>query len=187
MTPEEWGRLTPPQQTAFIQQYGPPPAHYAQSSPYQTAVAPPLPAVPTPKKSRKGLWIGLGVVALLLIIGIANSGKSGSATTGSALPTIATVPAAQSTAAAAPQAAGPATQIGDGNYQVGVDIAAGRYKTAGPGGNGALDICYWQRTKDDSGDFDSIISNDLFKGPGSVTVKKGEFVKLTGGCTWTKQ
>ena len=56
-----------------------------------------------------------------------------------------------------------------------------------PGGNGPLDICYWQRTKDDSGDFNSIIANDLFKGPGSVTVKKGEFVKLTGGCTWNKQ
>jgi hypothetical protein len=187
MTPEEWGRLTPPQQSAFIAQHGPPPAHF--TSPYQTAVAPPLPPAPAPRKSRKGLWIGLGVVGLLLVIGISNSGKNTAPSMSSSLPTVAVQPAASPAAPAAAPAApsGPAAQVSDGNYEVGVDIAAGRYKTAGPGGNGALDICYWQRTKDDSGDFDSIISNDLFKGPGSVTVKKGEFVKLTGGCTWTKQ
>jgi hypothetical protein len=129
------------------------------------------------------------VVGLLLVIGISNSGKNTAPSTSSSLPTVAVQPAASPAAPAAAPAApsGPAAQVSDGNYEVGVDIAAGRYKTAGPGGNGALDICYWQRTKDDSGDFDSIISNDLFKGPGSVTVKKGEFVKLTGGCTWTKQ
>jgi hypothetical protein len=122
------------------------------------------------------------VLALLAMIGIASGGKTTSAPAVGAGGSGTTVQVA-----AAPAATGPSTEVGDGNYQVGVDIAAGRYKTAGPGGDGAFDICYWQRTKDDSGDFDSIISNDLFKGPGSVTVKNGEFVKLTGGCSWKKQ
>ena len=26
-----------------------------------------------------------------------------------------------------------------------------------------------------------------FRGPGSVTLKKGEFLSASGGCTWTKQ
>ena len=66
-----------------------------------------------------------------------------------------------------------------------MDIAAGRYKTPGPAGHGGLDYCYWARNRDDSGD--SIIANDILKGPGSVTVKRGEFVEFNGNCTWTKQ
>ena len=110
----------------------------------ETAVAPPLPPAPGPRKSRKGLWIGLGVVGLLLVIGIANSGKNTTSSSSSAVPTVAVQPAASPAAPAvapAPAApSGPATEIGQGTYQVGVDIAPGRYKTAGPGGNGPLDI-----------------------------------------------
>jgi hypothetical protein len=42
------------------------------------------------------------------------------------------VPAAKTDSAAPAKPAGPATQFGDGTYQVGVDVAAGRYKTPGP-------------------------------------------------------
>jgi hypothetical protein len=63
----------------------------------------------------------------------------------------------------------------------------GRYKTPGSGGSGILDSCYWERAKNDSGEFSSIISNDNLNGPGSITVKSGEFVKSNGGCVWTKQ
>ena len=89
--------------------------------------------------------------------------------------------------AAAPKPSGPLTQFGDGTYEVGVDVVAGRYKTPGSGGQGIWESCYWERAKSDSGDFGSIISNDNLEGPGSVTLKKGEFFKTNGGCNWTKQ
>lgn len=88
---------------------------------------------------------------------------------------------------AAPVETGPATTVSDGTYEVGVDLAAGRYKTPGPDGSGALDMCYVARSSNDSGELDSIIANDIAQGPSSVTVKKGEFAKFSGGCTWTKQ
>ena len=131
---------------------------------------------------------GLGVIGFLLVIGIANSGRNTtSSSTSSAVPTVAVQPAASPAAPAPAAPSGPATQVSDGNYEVGVDIAAGRYKTAGPGGNGPLDICYWQRTKDEFGRLQLDHLQRPVQGPGSVTVKKGEFVKLTGGCTWNKQ
>ena len=124
------------------------------------------------------------VICVLWLVGIGIAGSQAMPSR-SALPTVGAVPAAQTNAPAAPaQPAGPTTHVGDGTYEVGVDMAAGRYKTTG---DGSIGICYWERAKDDSGDLGSIISNDLFRGPGSVTVKNGEFAKLSGGCTWTKQ
>ncbi len=75
-----------------------------------------------------------------------------------------------------------ATTIGEGNYEVGVDVQAGRYKTSVPDD----ELCYWARNKDDSGD--SIIANELQDGPAqmSVTIKKGEFFETSGCGTWTK-
>ena len=82
---------------------------------------------------------------------------------------------------------GAAASVGDGTYEVGKDLAPGRYKTAGPPTDAVIKDCYWQRTKDDSGELQSIISSGDAQGPGSVTVKAGEFFQTSGGCTWTKQ
>jgi hypothetical protein len=60
--------------------------------------------------------------------------------------------------------------------------AAGRYRISGPTDSYG---CYWERDRNDSGDFDAIIANDNVDGPSSVTVNKGEFVKFSGSCTWT--
>lgn len=87
----------------------------------------------------------------------------------------------------APVASGPVTTVSDGTYQVGTDMTAGRYKTPGPDGSGALDMCYVSRNKDDSAELDAIIANQIVQGPGSVTVSDGEFAEFSGGCTWTKQ
>ena len=105
------------------------------------------------------------------------------------VPTTAPQQRATSTAAAPASAlpVGAATSVRDGTYEVGKDIAAGRYKTAGPPTNATIKDCYWQRTKDDSGELQSIISSGDAQGPGSVTVKAGEFFQTSGGCTWTKQ
>ena len=82
---------------------------------------------------------------------------------------------------------GAATSIRDGTYEVGKDISAGRYKTAGPPTKATIRNCRWQSAKDDSGELRSIISSGDTQGAGSVTVKAGEFFQTSGGCTWTKQ
>jgi hypothetical protein len=102
-----------------------------------------------------------------------------------------TVPQQRATTTAAVPASAPpvgaATSVRDGTYEVGKDIAAGRYKTAGPPTNATIRNCRWQSAKDDSGELRSIISSGDTQGPGSVTVKAGEFFQTSGGCTWTKQ
>jgi hypothetical protein len=127
------------------------------------------------------------VICVLWLVGIGVAGTRSPTGTQATIPTVAAVPAAKTNPPAAPaKPPGPATLISDGTYQVGVDMAAGRYKTPGPTDD-LFRNCYWQRTRDDSGQFGSIIANGNTQGPGSVTVKTGEFFQTSGGCTWTKQ
>lgn len=74
--------------------------------------------------------------------------------------------------------------IGEGTFVVGDDIHPGRYKArAKPG-----DSCYWARLKDDSGELDSIIANNLTDGAASVTIKASDGAFETRGCTpWIRQ
>lgn len=73
--------------------------------------------------------------------------------------------------------AGPATTFsGEGEYLVGEDIKPGTYKTAGPEGEFG---CYWERAKDASGEFGSIIANNNLEGPGRVTLHKGSTSRPT--------
>ena len=60
MTPEQWGRLTPPQQAAFIAQYGPPPFRFHR--------APPVPQ-PQPRRgpSAAMLWLAGGMVLAIVV------------------------------------------------------------------------------------------------------------------------
>lgn len=75
--------------------------------------------------------------------------------------------------------------FGDGTYEVGTDIPAGKYKTTGEGGNG---VCYYARLKTGDGSYGDIIDNDILNGQGVITVKKSDgLVELSGGCTWIKQ
>jgi uncharacterized iron-regulated membrane protein len=151
-----------------------------------------------------------GVAAAVCLLGLVITAV-GAATTPAATTPAATTPAATTpisqppgnvsvpttapqqratTTAAAPASAPPvgaATSVRDGTYEVGKDIAAGRYKTAGPPTNATIRNCRWQSAKDDSGELRSIISSGDTQGPGSVTVKAGEFFQTSGGCTWTKQ
>jgi hypothetical protein len=83
-----------------------------------------------------------------------------------------------------PKKSGPATSVpGDGEYRVGKDIAAGTYRTAGP--QDSLG-CYWERDKDSSGDFGSIIANDNLDGSGLVTVRTGEIFKTERCKSWKR-
>jgi hypothetical protein len=163
---------------------------------YNPRVAPQGPRrrqAPPPAPKKKWPWVVGGIVGFLVLVSAINGGSKSTPTVGvqpSASGAVNAQPADQaqlvpSQAPAAP--AGPGTTMGAGTYEVGPDIVPGRYKTQGSGKEGFFGSCYFQRAKNDSGEFSAIISNDFFQGPGSVTVKKGEFLKLTGECVWTKQ
>ncbi|WP_445527227.1 hypothetical protein [Streptomyces cyslabdanicus] len=66
---------------------------------------------------------------------------------------------------------------GDGSYVVGKDIQPGTYKTAGNS-----DSCYWERARDASGEFESILANDNVTGTSYVTVKASDKLFKTNGC-----
>ncbi|MFF0108867.1 hypothetical protein [Streptomyces hirsutus] len=79
---------------------------------------------------------------------------------------------------------GPATSFsGEGEYVVGEDIKAGTYKTAGADGDFG---CYWERAKDASGEFGSIIANNNLNGPGRVTLNTGEYFKTNRCQEWKR-
>lgn len=163
------------------------------SYPQQQAYPPPGPMPPArkPPAPKKWGWIVgiIGAFVLGLIIGIAanpDAGKSGTADATGTVTAPASGTAADATTTPPPQQpAGPAATMGSGTYQVGVDVLAGQYKTPGPGSDNPLP-CYWSRNKDDSGELTSIIANSVVQGPGSVTVNDGEFIELSGDCTWTR-
>lgn len=145
---------------------------------------------PAPRRKRWPIVLAAGV-SLLVGVGIGTAaGASGEATPVAApAPITKTVQAPPETVtetvteqAPAPVDSGPdASAVTAGTYAVGSDIPAGRYTTDGP----ASGMCYWQRTTDDSGEFDSIITNAVVQGPSSVTINAGEFVTFNGSCAWT--
>lgn len=172
--------------------------------PVQRTGAPMPPAPPAakaPKPRRRWPW-AVGGLVLGVVIGASVHG-------GSAAPAPAPVAAPASAAAASPQTvyvtvpaappatpeavvpaappapAGPLTTFSDGTYEVGTDIAAGKYKTPGPGSTDIMDSCYME-VSDGSGSLSGISQNDNLTGPGVVTLKKGKTFKVTGDCTWTK-
>ncbi|MCA1189238.1 MULTISPECIES: PASTA domain-containing protein [unclassified Saccharopolyspora] len=71
--------------------------------------------------------------------------------------------------------------IGDGTYAVGTDIEPGTYKSAGPSSS-VVPMCYWARLKDTSGEFDSIIANNVGEGPATVTIQDGDGAFEVRGC-----
>lgn len=64
-----------------------------------------------------------------------------------------------------------------GTYMVGADIQPGIYK--GFAGEGILDSCYWERLKDLTGTFDSILANDNSVGQFYVEIKSDDYAIKT--------
>ena len=179
--------------------------------PQNAATPPEWKQPPTPKPGMpKAAKITLGIIGGLVLIGGCNAiitgGKGTDSTPASAAkpapaPTVtvtvtqtvaaAAAPAVTVTAAAAPaepakeSAPAPGDSFdGSGTYLVGDDIQPGTYKTAGPG---SLGLCYWERAKDSSGGFESIIANENLRGQGVVTIKSSDKVFKTTGCqAWVK-
>jgi hypothetical protein len=73
----------------------------------------------------------------------------------------------------------------DGTYEIGVDAKPGRYKTRVPEDSSG---CYWEKMKDDSGGFNSLIANGEVNPGGrvSITLKRGEFFNSEDCGTWTR-
>ncbi|HEX4102833.1 MAG: hypothetical protein WAN20_13650 [Pseudonocardiaceae bacterium] len=122
----------------------------------------------------------VAVVANLVIIGIMVS-RGDTASTVTANPPAPPLP---STAPRQRLVPGLATTFGEGKFVVGTDIAPGTYRTTGP--SGQLD-CYWERLKRGSGTTDSIIANNLGRGPATVTIDNNDGAFQTRWCsTWTR-
>ena len=158
----------------------------------------PYAAVPVqqqPKKPKRFGWptVIITAVAALSLGGIIGNVGDTAPTAEPSATAIASKPAEAKSAPSASKApeAKKTTEpvaestIGEGTYEIGVDAKPGRYKTTVPQNSSG---CYWERTKDDSGDMDSIIANDNVN-PGaraSITVNSGEFFKSSGCGTWTR-
>ncbi|MEU6524208.1 hypothetical protein ABZ892_15665 [Streptomyces sp. NPDC046924] len=171
------------------------------------------PTGPARPPKQRGPWLKYGAVALVsLFIGVGiGSGGEGSAASENAAadtksaprPTATVTETAKAdggggakpaptvteteTVTAKPKKTkepGPATSFsGEGEYVVGEDIKAGTYKTAGADGDFG---CYWERAKDASGEFGSIIANNNLNGPGRVTLNTGEYFKTNRCQEWKR-
>ncbi len=138
-----------------------------------------------------GVTAGLIVVALVLVTVIGTSlGSGGTVESRGPLeePSMASdlpsnVPDSLPTTAsptATTESPRPATTIPPGIYAVGEDILPGRYRSDG----GSL--CYWATLRDTTGEFDSIIANNLSDGGAQIVeIGPGAPYFETSGCgTW---
>lgn len=151
----------------------------------------PYPYAQPKRKSRKGLWITLSVLAVLLCGGgtavIAALASMGSEPSSVSPTWEAPAPSGQDATESAPKppkAAG--VTITAGTWAVGSEVKAGSYKTVAP--EDEFIGCTWQRLKSDDGEFNSIITSDIIP-PGTagrLQIKKTDkFIALSGGCIWT--
>ncbi|MFF4571620.1 hypothetical protein [Streptomyces sp. NPDC001410] len=164
-------------------------------------------SAPGQPAQRRRPWLKYGAVALVsLFIGVgigtsngsAKTGKGTTDTKGAPRPTVTVTETAEAadpgpaptvtkTVTAKPKKTrqpGPATSFsGEGEYLVGDDIKAGTYKTSGPEDEFG---CYWERAKDASGEFGSIIANNNLDGPGRVTLNNGEYFKTNRCQEWKR-
>lgn len=72
---------------------------------------------------------------------------------------------------------------GDGVYEVGKVVAAGRYATTGAPTPGAS--CRWSLLPDKGAPFEHALSGGFTNGPGDFTVFLGDIIRTEGGCVWT--
>lgn len=158
------------------------------------------PAAPPAKKPlRREMWFthsAVGLVALGLGAGMGGGANAGDGKLATPAPTV-TVTAATKGALPAPTktAAKPTTKparttaasaakiSGNGEHLVVQEMKPSTYKTKGPT-DGSM--CYWGRSKDSSGDFNSIITKGTPTGTGRVTVNKSGVFKVQGCQDWTK-
>lgn len=80
----------------------------------------------------------------------------------------------------------PGEIAGDGIFGVGTELQPGTYRTAGPS-PAAFDNCYWERSRDTSGEQRAVIAEGLVSGPVTVTIKRTDKAFKSSGCeTWMR-
>jgi hypothetical protein len=67
------------------------------------------------------------------------------------------------------------SDIPPSTYKVGKDLPAGEYKLTPTG-----DMAYWERSRNPRSSIDGIIANDMLSESAYVTVRDGEYFKITG-------
>ncbi len=149
-----------------------------------------MPHRPTPVRPKRWPYFvaaGVGMFLLLaLSLVVAMAPKKPPATTNvkAAAPAPTTTVQASTVPSSSPPKTtvqpGPATSAGPGTYKVGEDLAAGSYKATCEGSG------YWSRLRSDN--THDTIANDFNAngGPMRFTTKVGEYVKISGGCTFVK-
>jgi hypothetical protein len=171
--------------------YPPGPVHNSAST---TAPTP-----PKPKKPKRFGWPILIITAVValgvgIVGGIFVGSGDDSATTAGPTATVTATGTAEAesgpTASKAPTAKKttrpePESTMNEGTYEIGVDAKPGRYKTRVPEDSSG---CYWEKLKDDSGGFNSLIANGDVNPGGrvSITLKRGEFFNSEDCGTWTR-
>lgn len=157
------------------------------------STAPPhYPPALRPPKRRSPLRIIFAIVMLMvalivmaIVIGAIGASKASRITPApsytSAMPGPDLTPAAQAPATVV----GPASVLAEGQWEVGKDVTAGKYRTSGPI-ESTVGMCYVERARNASGEVGSIIANDIVRGPKTITIKVGEFVTNTGCQTFEK-
>lgn len=180
--PEQPAPSAPPAQPAY---QAPPQQAYGQLQ-YPMQQPPPQVVYVQQKPPRK--WFGklMFVLIALVVVGMWNTTaskqlRSDIVSAGQGTPV---TQQQQPTQPAKP--AKPADQWTDGTYQVGVDIPVGRFKVVPA--EGGIGMCYWSTLKDTTGQFGSIVANDVAKGPSYFEVASGSAVKYVQlrGCVATK-
>ncbi|WP_417233270.1 hypothetical protein [Arthrobacter sp.] len=78
-----------------------------------------------------------------------------------------------------------ANTISSGLYEVGVDVKAGKYKTAGPDGRNPVG-CYYAWLSSSESDAD-ILDNNIVNGQAVVTLRKGQFFEIKSCEDFVKQ
>ncbi|GAA2854246.1 hypothetical protein GCM10010472_09390 [Pseudonocardia halophobica] len=162
--------------------------------------------------TRRWPWATAGLaVGLLIGVGIGGAALGNAATATAAAPAPAPQTVTVTAPAAAPEtvtvtAAAPAPvtvtkevpvpsagsgssggssagDLTDGVYQAGADIEAGRYKTSGGGTYGS---CIWQTYTNAADSISSFVDGNASSGQMYASVAKGQYLELSGGCSWTK-
>jgi hypothetical protein len=141
------------------------------------------PLVAYPKRRRTWPWI----VAAVFVALLCGFGGLALISDPSAPKPVVTLPSinSQPTGTIKPSAAKAKTSavtVGEGVWQVGVDVQPGRYRLAvSPSKD---DNCYWLISRDDAGE--DIVSNGLpTGGHPQVTLKKGQYFTTQDCGSWT--
>lgn len=131
------------------------------------------------KVFKIGMTIFLGfmvlVVAIIIIVAVASQGNNKASQ-----PTYPRDPGSTVSSSLPLAVSGPLTTVGNGTYLVGTDMEAGSYRS--PGSN----MCYYARLHANNGALGDIIENNVGSGPQRFTANDGEFVRISGGCTFQK-